>query len=468
MHPRCFHHAFPLVLLASLCCPFTNAQSLDALTHFQNYSAHRISSSDPTGGNLDMRRIDPGQTLTLADLQGPGEIRHIWFTFLYPSRSALRKLVLRAEFDDIKLPCIDSPLGDFFGLGHALTYDYASTPLAVGTHAGLNCYWQMPFAKRARLTLTNQGSQPCVALYYQIDYRTFETAPPDNLHFFAAYRQAFPPKTGEPYEILQTDGGRGHYVGCNLSIEQNADSWWGEGDTRIYIDGQTKPIVEGTGSEDDFGGAWCYSHEFSYPQFGAPLRARFNSKGTLDRCTTLRDTELSQWKWPAAWQKGDLWNVYRYRLSDPIPFTQSIKVNIEHGSDPNNQRPDWLSSVAYWYQSGSPTTRPALPPVTDRVPDYLRPHDHGNGKWEAEDFADTAKISAGKIEEAGMDFWGDLFSARYGLNWEPTADNQTLDLPFTIEKQATYRTTLRAFAIEQGGAAKFSIDDSPTTTPVDL
>ena len=130
---------------------------------------------------------------------------------------------------------------------------------------------------------------------------------------------------------------------------------------------------------------------------------------------TQRDTELAQWRWPAAWKPGDLWNVYRYHVTDPVPFKKSIHVDIEHGWRGNEQT-NWYSSVAYWYQTGSPTTRPALANLPERIPDYLRPHDRGKGRWEAENFADTAHATGGKVEEAGMDFWGDLFSARRSVD----------------------------------------------------
>src|ERR1035438_1104362 len=100
----------------------SQGQSLDDLLHVQKFTAHRASSSDPTGGNMDMRRVNAGQSLTLAELTGPGVITHIWFTHMYPSRSALRKLVLRIYFDDLPEPCVEAPLGDFFGPGHAQSY----------------------------------------------------------------------------------------------------------------------------------------------------------------------------------------------------------------------------------------------------------------------------------------------------------------------------------------------------------
>ena len=444
------------------------AQTLDNLLRLQEYRARRASSADPSGGNLDMRRVDAGKSLTLAELTGPGLVTHIWFTQMYPSRSALRKLVLRIYFDDLPEPCVEAPLGDFFGLGHAQTYAYASQPLAVGTHGGLNCYWPMPFARKARLVVANQGGQDCAALYYQIDYRALDQPLADGLHFFASYRQAFPPPKGKPYLILETDGGRGHFAGCNLSVEQQDEGWWGEGDVTIHVDGESKPSIAGTGSEDDFGGAWCYSHEFSYPQFGAPLRGRFDDLGVLERCTPdLKGQDLMQWRWPKAWKPGDLWNVYRYHLADPVPFRKSLRVEIEHGWQ-GNERGDWYSSVAYWYQTGKPSAHAKLPPVKDRLPRYLRAQDQGGGRWEGENLVDEASVTGGKVQEAGMEFWGDLFSGRYALQWDAANTNDTLAVPFSVPKAGRYRITARLARVEAGGAFTLQVDDLSRSKPVDL
>jgi hypothetical protein len=457
-----------LIVIPVLLASTAYGQTLDDLMYRKDFTTHRVSSSDPSGGNFDMRRVDAGKTLTLAELDGPGVITHIWFTFMYPSRSALRKLVFRIYFDDLPDPCVEAPLGDFFGLGHAQSYAYASLPLAVGTHTGLNCYWPMPFKSKARLTMTNEGAQDCRSLYFQIDYRKLDKPVPDGLYFHAQYRQAFPPEKGRTYLILETDGGPGHFVGCNLSVEQVDESWWGEGDVRIYVDGESTPSLSGTGSEDDFGGAWCYSHEFSFPYFGAPLRARFSKDGVWEHCTPdLKGKDLNQWRWPEAWKPGDLWNVYRYHIADPVPFRKSIRVDIEHGWK-NNERADWYSSVAYWYQAGRPSTRAALPPVKERIPRYLRPHDYGDGRWEGEDLVDSAKLTGGKVHEAGMEFWGDLFSNRYALEWNAEKAGDTLTLPFTVAKAGRYRVAARLSKVEPGGTFTISLDDQPLTEPVNL
>ena len=434
------------------------AQPLHELLSIQDYTAHRVSSADPSGGNLDMRRINAGDTFTLAELEGPGIITHIWFTHMYNSRSAYRKLVLRIYFDDIEKPCVESPLGDFFGLGNCQTYAYSSMPLAVGTNGGLNSYWLMPFASRARIEVTNDGAQDCRALYFQIDYRKLHEPLPERLYFHAAYRQEFPCEAGKPYIILQTNGGQGHYVGCNVSIEQREPDWWGEGDMRIYVDGETMPSLAGTGMEDDFSGAWCYSHEFSFPNFGAPLRARFNDKGILEHCTPdLRGTELDQWRWPMAWQTGDLWNIYRYHIVDPVPFRSSIIVNQEHGWQ-NSERADWFSSVAYWYQTGAPSSYTLLPPVEERIPYYLRPHDWGAGRWEGEDFVDMAEFDGGYVEESGMAFWGEWFSGQYLLRWDAREPGNTLTLTFMVEEPGYYAVVARLVKNAEGGIFKVGLD----------
>jgi len=446
----------------------TQAQGLNDLTRLQEFTAHRVTSTDPSGGNLDMRRVKAGDTLTVAELKGPGVINHIWFTIMYPSRSYLRKLVLRVYFDDIPEPCVEAPIGDFFGLGHSQVYAYSSAPLAVATHCGLNSYWRMPFASRAKVTVTNDGAQDCPALYYQVDYQSLPKPLPDDLHFFASYRQAYPCEKGKHYLICETDGGTGHYVGCNLSIEQKDDSWWGEGDMRIYVDGEKKPCIEGTGSEDDFGGAWCYSHEFSYPQIGAPLRARMAKNGVWEHCTPdLRDKALEPWRWPQAWKPGDIWNVYRYHVSDPVPFRKSIHVNIEHGWI-NNERGDWYSSVAYWYQTGKPSKRAALPALADRMPGFLRPHDYGEGRWEAEDFVDVAKASVGEIVDVGMDFWGDMFSNRHVLQWDAQKTGDSLILPIKTARASRYKVAVRLCWVEPGGSYKVGLDDLPATDSINL
>lgn len=357
---------FALVL--ALCVPSV-AQSemgspdlLSGLPAVHDYVQKRCSSYDRSGGNADSRAVAPGQTLTLLDDAGPGIITHIWFTIASGEKYHLKKLVLRAYWDGEPTPSVETPVGDFFGLGLGQYVLYQSLPLQVAPDNALNAFFPMPFQKTARLTVTNEGSRPVDDFYFNIDYRIYKRAlPADTLYFHAQYRQATPAKgwtnqwesNGDPavdgkknldgadnYVWMEATG-RGHFVGVTMSVLQNQDSWWGEGDDMFFIDGEKLPSINGTGSEDYFLGAWDFGgHPFSYQLYGAPLVG----------------AELA----------GRASSVYRFHLDSPIPFTKSIKASIEHGHA--NHRSDNYFSVAYWYQAEPHAKFPALPPVDDRLP----------------------------------------------------------------------------------------------------
>jgi hypothetical protein len=322
---------------------------LEGLPAFKDYKAARESSHDPSGGNADGRHdmpLQPGQTREMANISGAGAITHLWITIASKDEHHLRNLILRMYWDGETEPSVECPIGDFFGLGHARYYQYSSLPIQIGTDKGLNCYWRMPFDNGARVTVTNDGPLPVEAFYYYVDYVRYAEPRNEGGRFHAQYRQAHPCEDSGNYVLLEATG-RGHYVGCNLSIHTRAPGWWGEGDDMIYVDGEEEASLKGTGSEDYFCGAWCYGvaegkrGEFSGAYFGAPLIEGGNAQNAL-------------------------WNVYRYHLEDPVPFERSIRVTIEHGHA-NNRRDDF-SSVAYWYQSEPHAPFPPLPKPEDRIP----------------------------------------------------------------------------------------------------
>jgi len=293
-------------VLASItvCAQPVQGDDLDSLPRLKTYQALRESSFHRGGGNWDFVRINAGESHVLADLEGPGMITHIWVTMAYQARGGHRKMVLRMYFDDADTPCVLSPVGDFFGLGHGQIYTYESGPLCVGTEGGMNSFWKMPFYKSAKITVTNEGRQDCGSFYYYVDYRKYESLPPDLGIFHAVYRQAMPCEKGVPYLIMEATG-EGHYVGTNLSIEQTEDGWWGEGDDKIFIDGAEKPTMTGTGSEDYFCGAWGFSHEFSFKSLGQPYRAKRREDGTFQRFTPdVRGEKARIYQWPTGWLKN--------------------------------------------------------------------------------------------------------------------------------------------------------------------
>ena len=234
--------------------------------------------------------------------------------------------------------------------------------LSVGSVKALNSYFPMPFAHHARITVTNEGQQPIGDLYYNIDYRTYaKPLPAGTLYFHAQYHQAQPAhgwttdwlRNGDPqidnkpnldgannYVWLDAKG-HGQFVGVTMSVIQNQDDWWGEGDDMFFIDGEKTPSIGGTGTEDYFLGAWDFGGEaFSYDLYGAPVVGE----------------EVA----------GSHSSVYRFHLDQPIPFEKSIKATIEHGNA--NARSDNYYSVAYWYQAEPHAPFPPLPSVLDRLP----------------------------------------------------------------------------------------------------
>jgi hypothetical protein len=331
------------------------------LTVQQNYAFHRASSADPTGGNADYRVVGPGSTLTVLDVDGPATISHVWFTIADDEPYHLKRIVLRMYWDGESTPSVEAPIGDFFGLGLGKYYSWQSQMLSVGNVKALNSFFPMPFARHARITVTNEGKDEIGALYYNIDYRSHKYAlPTGTVYFHAQYRQSQPNHGGnsrrqasdedqnsrsnldgkDNYVWLEAQG-RGHYVGVTLSVLQNQDSWWGEGDDMFFIDGQKTPSITGTGSEDYFLAAWNFGGEpFSYALYGAPVVG----------------TEAA----------GSRSSVYRIHLDAPIPFTKSFEATIEHGHA--NLRSDSFYSVSYWYQSEPHAAFPALPPVEQRLP----------------------------------------------------------------------------------------------------
>jgi len=331
---------------------------LSSLPQAKDYVQHRSSSYDRSGGNADARAIAPGETLTLLDEAGPGLISHVWVTIASDDPNHLKALVLRMFWDGESTPSVEAPIGDFFGLGLGDYHLYQSLPLQVGADKALNCFFPMPFQKHARVTVTNEGAIKTDAFYFNIDYRSYtKPLPADELYFHAQYHQAAPAQgttsdwksNGDMDNKKNLDGAgnyiwmeaTGRFVGVTMSVLQNQDKWWGEGDDMFFVDGEKLPSINGTGSEDYFLGAWDFGgHPFSYGLFGAPVVGQEVAGGRS--------------------------SVYRFHLDSPITFTKSIRATIEHGHA--NHRSDNYFSVAYWYQAEPHAAFPPLPQLEQRIP----------------------------------------------------------------------------------------------------
>ena len=345
---------------------------LDELPLIRNRKTARFSSWDTTGRNRDFWKIPAGSSAVLADIKGPGAIRHIWMT----QGSHYRRCLLKITWDGAKRPSVLVPLGDFFCLGHEIVNSFQSQLFTASTSrnnqfnqgCALNCYAPMPFRERAVVELINESGEDH-GQYFYVDYETFDEPRGEEMGYFhAEFRRANPfggwgheIRVNTPqadiankarlawdnnYLILQTKG-RGHYIGCNLSVTNFQGTWWGEGDDMIWVDGyHWPPDLHGTGSEDYLNQAW-----------GMQPNAFLRNGSSIHESNT-----------------GGYQTSYVLHLENPVRFTREIKVTIEHGH--GNHLCNEMSSVAYWYAARpAPVARP--PAVARRMP-VLRDN---QGNW---------------------------------------------------------------------------------------
>jgi hypothetical protein len=334
------------------------SSSLRHLAELRDAESHRVSSYDRGGGNDDRLHIAPGAIATLADIHGAGCITHIWTTIASRDPFHLRKLILRVRWDDESEPSVEVPVGDFFGLGHAQVTYFSSLPLQM-FYRGFNCWFPMPFASRAEITVENETDDE-VIYYYYVDYETYDRLDGDYGRFHAQWRRENPTIVRPPdavnerehrlnltgkdnYVVLEATG-RGHYVGCHVDVDLKEPGWWGEGDDMFFIDGEPwPPRLHGTGTEDYFCGAWNYNRleqTFCTPYYGYHFKTNADYTGKHSQ--------------------------YRYHVEDPVRFKKSLLFSIEHGHA-NDKEGDW-SSTAYWYQTEPHLTFPKLLPVEQRLP----------------------------------------------------------------------------------------------------
>jgi hypothetical protein len=292
--------------------------------------------------------IAPGEERTLADIAGAGAIQHIWMT---PTGN-WRFSILRIYWDDSPAPAVECPVGDFFGCGWGRYAQISSLAVCVNPNNAFNCYWEMPFRKRCRITMTNIAAEE-MTLYYQITY-TLTDVPDDAAYFHAQFRRANPLPYKTAYTILDGVWGQGHYVGTTMAWGVNNNGWWGEGEIKFYLDGDEEfPTICGTGTEDYFCGAYNFDvgkehggyREFTTPYSGLPL--------------VIRPDGL--------YQSQARFSLYRWHISDPIRFHSDLRVTIQALGWRSGGRflplQDDIASVAYWYQTPPAA---AFPPLPDR------------------------------------------------------------------------------------------------------
>lgn len=331
----------------------------------------RISSFDRSGGNADFIPIPSHAKVDLAKIDGAGIVKHIWVTISSPDPLVRRNLVLRMFWDGQTHPSVEAPIGDFFGQGWGMRYNFVSLPLAAAPKDGnaLVCYFPMPFGKGARIEIENQSDVPVGSFYYYLDYEEHDSIPDDMGRFHAWYHQELTqPESGSgdvenewemfgPFAKNPTDKhnylfceatGTGHFVGVNYYVQSPTPVWYGEGDDMFLVDGEAWPgSAHGTGTEDYFNQSWCPDEHYLHPYFGAA-----RAPG--------RDNDSARFGWLGRT------HLYRFHLEDPIRFTTSLRASIEHGHA--NCLTLELASVAYWYQTLPSRPFPELARAAERAP----------------------------------------------------------------------------------------------------
>ncbi len=364
-------------------------------------------SWDRSGGNGDMRPVRPGETLTLLDYKGAGIIRRFWVTIAPRAHKEIHQYaILRMYWDGEETPSVEVPIGAFFGVGFGEQKDYISLPLNE-TSGGYNCYWPMPFHRSARWTLTNLSSTRIGAFYYNIDFTAYDRLPRDLRHFHAQYRRENPTRPRQNYTILEATG-QGHFVGTALFM-QGRNLGFLEGDEMIYVDGEEKPSIIGTGTEDYFSSGWYYDRGlYSAPYHGIVIK---DEGGGQARVST-----------------------YRWHIEDAMPFRKSMRVTIEHGHA-NEAQADY-SSVAYWYQSEPHAPFPRHPDLTTQhqPPPPMRLQ----GALEGESLVGAAKASAGAVEVQSMADFDGQWSGGSQLWWHATKAGDALTLTLPAPAQGEY------------------------------
>jgi len=293
--------------------------------------------------------IPPGGTVELAQIEGSGALQHLWLTG--PHR---RLSILRIYWDGQEHPSVEVPLGDFFASASEPFAQVSSLPICVNPGRGFNSYWEMPFRKRCRITLTNLH-QEAQQLYYQITYALTEVSE-DQAYFHARFRRSNPLPYKAVHTILDGVSGKGQFVGTSMFWGVNNCGWWGEGEVKFYLDGDGDfPTICGTGTEDYFCGAYNFENsetrryqEFTTPYSGMPQ--------------VIRPDGL--------YQSQTRFQLYRWHMTDPIRFDRDCRVTIQALGWRNSASgprylplQDDISSVAYWYQT-LPTV--PFPPLADR------------------------------------------------------------------------------------------------------
>ncbi|MBQ9079531.1 MAG: DUF2961 domain-containing protein [Clostridia bacterium] len=297
--------------------------------------------------------VQPGEEFTLADIEGPGAIQHIWLTLgRLKGKDVWRDFIFRIYWEDQEFPSVEVPAGDFFANGWNEYAHVNSLAVCTNPARGFNCYWTMPFRKRARLTMENRNPEPLI-VYYQIDY-ALSDVDEDIAYFCASFRRSNPTVDGI-HTVIDGIEGKGHYVGTYMAWQVNSNNWWGEGELKFFMDGDTEfPTICGTGTEDYFCGAYNFDVAAHYVEF---------STAYAGMPQVIRPDGL--------YRANTRFGLYRWHITDPIRFEKDLRITVQDlglrgikGIDRRFLKAQSdISSVAYWYQT---LPHKPLAPLGDR------------------------------------------------------------------------------------------------------
>ncbi len=338
-------------------------------------------SGGETRRSAFVQGIEPGQTVRLADLEGPGIIRHFWFTAKSDDPRLYAGMVLRIWWDGEAEPSIETPLGDFFGVGFGEERPVRSAaiemiPAGMPGHAALNCWLPMPF-ESARIEIENQSPE-VMALFHIINWEKVNRLPADAGRLHAQWRRSNPVERGHHHTAVKARG-KGRFAGLICSIRRLEPGAWVEGGDDFYVDisedewaaletwdpekvrdperrpapdersianqpmGPVRPTLPGIGAEDYFGQSWGFREGEQWPYHGVSLG-------------------------PEEEDPHGRLSAYRFHMADPIRFEKNLFMILRnHGWDVQ-ARADDITTVAFWYQEEPHLGFPVLPPVQDRIP----------------------------------------------------------------------------------------------------
>lgn len=452
---------------SQLCC---GQGLLDDITRWEEGRSMSSSSArlgadglpDPAA-NVDCNRIvPPGQTVVIADLKGPGVITHIWLTVYHfqslqfgaepGGRANPQEILIRMYWDGRAKPDVEVPMSDFFAASFGRRTTVLSVPVVTEDGDSYNCWWRMPFRKSARIEVINQSKKNMRALFHSVDWIKKKSLPENTMYFCAQYRQEYPvigdpDKEDNEYVICDAEG-KGYYVGTVLSVRTRSPDWFGEGDIRMYIDGEDKASIWGTGTEDYFLSAWGQKPCIT-PYFGTPYLSH-----------SKRDV-------------GQMSSCYRWHVADPIVFNKSLRVAIETmgfaNRDENpeanprkyDKREDDVSSVAYWYQIGpskkfAETTTPEqrkLPSIDSII------------AW-GMDFRDDKYHGKGGTRVRNTDTYFDTDTV---MEFTPETDKDAwIEIPVEVKRKQPLRLVVVLGISPSSGIYQVSFDGVKVGRPVDL